>query len=479
MDWQDIPHFLALARGGTLSAAARALRVNHATVSRRVAALEERLGAPLFERTPAGYVLTAAGRGVLARAEAMEAAAAAIPEAVGADGAVTGIVRVTLARVLADGFVACRLAPLLAAHPGLEVGLAAESRTLSLARREADIALRLARPRRGALLARRVAVLDYGFFATADWRDRLAGGEPPVFVAFDADSMAVPEAAWARQALSGARACAPLEQPGGAGGGGAWRGGHRAAARHRCPRGVRARRHRRPASSAAARAVDGHATRTRPPAARSRRRRFRGRAVSRIACGGPAGSRDGLPRADPGGQRFSVSGGPCNGSAPVLFARSRPGPPSSSGPGRRPLTAETGVRFPLGVPKRPGIFPPQQSAAASAAGKVVRPPESPRALRLLGWADQAPHDRGKASFGDPRARPVRRPSHGAASMRPSGRAMRDGARRGAASPATAPGRDSLRHAARHSGRAQGARAMMVAFTSFPFGAAGLASGRHG
>jgi DNA-binding transcriptional LysR family regulator len=70
-DWEDVRYFAALARHGSLSATARALTVNHATVARRLAALEEALGTKLFKRRPSGYELTTAGRSALEAADAV------------------------------------------------------------------------------------------------------------------------------------------------------------------------------------------------------------------------------------------------------------------------------------------------------------------------------------------------------------------------------------------------------------------------
>jgi DNA-binding transcriptional LysR family regulator len=78
LDWEDVRYFVALARHGTLSATARALRVNHATVARRIASLETLLGRPLFDRRAKGYVLTAEGKAVLDEANAMDEAALAV-----------------------------------------------------------------------------------------------------------------------------------------------------------------------------------------------------------------------------------------------------------------------------------------------------------------------------------------------------------------------------------------------------------------
>ena len=205
VDWEDVRFFTALARHGTLAATARTLKVTHATVARRLANFEAALGRPLFTRGADGFALNAAGAAALAEAAQMEMAACALADRREAPGKVAGSVRITLPRVLADGFLAERLVPLQAKHPDLDIELVATSKNLSLARREAEIALRLARPASGELLGRRVMTLDYGFFAAPEYAARLAGGEQPGFIAFDDGSEHVPEAAWAKRFLAGKR----------------------------------------------------------------------------------------------------------------------------------------------------------------------------------------------------------------------------------------------------------------------------------
>ncbi|CAN7529595.1 LysR family transcriptional regulator [Rhizobium sp. LjRoot30] len=205
LDWEDVRYFVALVRHGTLSATARALRVNHATVSRRLASLEGVFAQPLFERRQEGFVLNEAGRAVLAETIVMEEAASAAFRRLEAGMATAGLVRITVVRSLADGFISERLGRLLDEHPQLEIELLADSRNLSLARREADLALRLGQPAKGDLLTRRVATLAYGFYASASYAARVTAGETPVFIGFDAESDAVPEAAWLKRKFSGRR----------------------------------------------------------------------------------------------------------------------------------------------------------------------------------------------------------------------------------------------------------------------------------
>src|SRR5436309_8694297 len=102
LDWEDIRYFVALARYGTLSATARGLRVNHATVARRVASLETRLGRPLFNRGADGYALTAQGKAVLEEARRMDDAALSVLSRLDAATELSGMVRLTAGRVLAE-----------------------------------------------------------------------------------------------------------------------------------------------------------------------------------------------------------------------------------------------------------------------------------------------------------------------------------------------------------------------------------------
>src|SRR3954468_489392 len=201
LDWEDVRCFAALARHGTLAATARTLKVTHATVARRLSNLESTLGHPLFARHRAGFRLNAAGAAALGEAAQMELAAGALHAARqdAAQSGIAGEVRITVARVFADGFLAERLGPLTQRHPGLELEIVATSRNLSLARRGAEIALRLARPAAGALVARRIATLEYGFYASPDYKQRIDCGESPVFIAFDDAGATVPEAAWAQE----------------------------------------------------------------------------------------------------------------------------------------------------------------------------------------------------------------------------------------------------------------------------------------
>ncbi|GAN81852.1 transcriptional regulator, LysR family [Acidocella aminolytica 101 = DSM 11237] len=168
VDWDDLRSFLAIAREGTLSAAARRLGVQQSTMGRRLAALEAKAGVRLLERTPHGFRLTSAGEAARTEVERMEDAAQAAERAVsGRDARLEGIVRLTTVSDFASGILMQALADLAQRYPGILVELITDDRTLSLAAREADLAIRLARPKGQLLLGRRIGEVSFGIYASA------------------------------------------------------------------------------------------------------------------------------------------------------------------------------------------------------------------------------------------------------------------------------------------------------------------------
>jgi DNA-binding transcriptional LysR family regulator len=145
--WDDVRVFLAVYRAGSLGQAALRLAMDTSTVSRRLSAFEEGLAVRLFDRARDGIAATSAAKGLLAAAEAMEAAHARLArEASDVDAVVQGVVRLSLPPGLADAYVAPALPRLLREHPQLRIELDASARVLDLARHEADLALRSIRP---------------------------------------------------------------------------------------------------------------------------------------------------------------------------------------------------------------------------------------------------------------------------------------------------------------------------------------------
>ncbi|MGZ8282152.1 MAG: LysR family transcriptional regulator [Allosphingosinicella sp.] len=158
LDWSDLRYFLAVARTGSTLAAGRTLRVSQTTAARRVAALEEEIGLALFDRRQAGYALTPAGAALLAKAEAVEAAAGAFADAAAAEARDTGgVVRFTVDEIYAVTILAPILRDLIEAHPEIRIELDETAEAIDLAAGTADVALRIAhRPKGSGLVGRRI-----------------------------------------------------------------------------------------------------------------------------------------------------------------------------------------------------------------------------------------------------------------------------------------------------------------------------------
>lgn len=177
MDWDDLRVFLAVARAESLSGAGRVLKCDAATVGRRIARLEEGLGAKIFLKSPHGYALTDAGARLLPHAEAAEAATAAAEEALsGEAGQLTGQLRIGAPDGCANYLLPQVCAAICDAHPGLEIQLIALPRLFNLSKREADMAIAVSRPTAGRLTVQKLA--DYQLHLAAD-RDYLAA-HPPI-----------------------------------------------------------------------------------------------------------------------------------------------------------------------------------------------------------------------------------------------------------------------------------------------------------
>ncbi|MFO0547299.1 MAG: LysR family transcriptional regulator [Polyangiaceae bacterium] len=205
ISWDDLRFALEVARRGSHGGAGRALAVDPTTVGRRLTALEAALGARLFDRTPRGLEPTEAGRTLFARAERVEEEVlAAERELGGADTRVTGAVRITAGDGLTHYVLVPALPALRRAHPGLTVELRADTKTLDLSRREADVALRLVRPSEPALVGKKLAAMRFRLYASRAYIERR--GVPRSaedlaehdFVGFDASLDALHQVRWLR-----------------------------------------------------------------------------------------------------------------------------------------------------------------------------------------------------------------------------------------------------------------------------------------
>jgi DNA-binding transcriptional LysR family regulator len=173
LDWDDLRFFLAVARGGSLSAAARALGVAQPTVGRRIAAFEAQLGARLFVTTPGGTAMTRPAERLLQHAARMEGDALAVERtARGRDVGLAGRVTVTASEWLIDRVIGPLLGAFAERHPGLEIDLVGEARPLNLVRREADIAVRPARFEHQELVELAVGTVRFALYASAQYLAR-------------------------------------------------------------------------------------------------------------------------------------------------------------------------------------------------------------------------------------------------------------------------------------------------------------------
>jgi DNA-binding transcriptional LysR family regulator len=169
MEWSDVRIFLAVFRGGSFGAAARALGVSHPTVGRRIKALEDEAEQALFRRTSDGLVLTDAGDAVLALAESMENSALAMERRLaGNHDRLEGILRISSAEWFAGYVLAPVLAELTRRHPAVVPELIASYRLLDLSRREADVAFRIVPFSEPDIVQRRLMHIPYGLYGAAD-----------------------------------------------------------------------------------------------------------------------------------------------------------------------------------------------------------------------------------------------------------------------------------------------------------------------
>lgn len=177
LDWTDLRYVMAVDRARTFTAAARALGVNQSTVTRRIAALQAALGARLVERRGGEHVLTPLGERLRPMLATMEEQALALERAThGLDARPAGTVRLTTTEMLAARLVAPALGRFRDVAPDVDLEIDSTPRTLDLGRREADIALRIARPRQESLVARRIGSLGFALYAAPAYLARR--GEP-------------------------------------------------------------------------------------------------------------------------------------------------------------------------------------------------------------------------------------------------------------------------------------------------------------
>jgi|APAra7269096819_1048525.scaffolds.fasta_scaffold10488_2 DNA-binding transcriptional LysR family regulator len=198
-DWNDIPLILALARCGSMSAAARELGVDASTISRRVAAAEKELDLRLFLRDTTGYQLTAAGRTFVEYGHTVAGNVQAMLLASSRESqAAVGVVRISAIDFLFDFWLAEHVTALRAEHPGLELHLLADNSNVSFARGETDFALRLARPvEDAALVMRKLGELPMAVFGAPQYAGTdSANWCTQPWIGYDATLARLPETRW-------------------------------------------------------------------------------------------------------------------------------------------------------------------------------------------------------------------------------------------------------------------------------------------
>lgn len=206
MEWSDLRIFLAIARAGTLGAAARQLGQTQPTMGRRLRALETAIGHTLFQRTADGFVLTDEGSAVLEHAERIEEEALAFQRRLaGSDAQLEGLLRLSSS----DWFGTYMLAPVLAEfserHPKVCVELLSDARLYSLPRREADVAFRIKAFDEPEVISRRLLTMTYAVYARAGTVSTVSkGGAGLRVITMDTAFAEMPDALWLRRILPAA-----------------------------------------------------------------------------------------------------------------------------------------------------------------------------------------------------------------------------------------------------------------------------------
>ena len=175
-DWDDLKVFLAVARSESLSGAGKALRLDPATVGRRISKLEDAMAARLFARSPQGYALTEEGGRLLSHAVRVEQAVAEAMEEVKGEGGLTGQVRIGAPDGAANYLLPQVVARICDDNPGLEVQIVALPRVFNLSKREADMAIAVSRPEAGRLTVQKIADYRLSLAAAQVYLDR----HPPI-----------------------------------------------------------------------------------------------------------------------------------------------------------------------------------------------------------------------------------------------------------------------------------------------------------
>lgn len=210
LEWSDLRIFLAIAREGSLGGAGRRLGQSQPTMGRRLRALELAVGTTLFQRSSAGLSLTDEGELMLRHAEVMEAEALALTrEMTGRGGALEGVLRLTCSDWFGRILVAPVIAEFTRLNPAVVVEMLTDARIYSLARREADLVIRIAEFDEPEVVARRLTTVRYGVYAkTGTWQPVAGDGAGCPLIVMDTAFGTMPDVAWLTRTLPNARIAA-------------------------------------------------------------------------------------------------------------------------------------------------------------------------------------------------------------------------------------------------------------------------------
>jgi DNA-binding transcriptional LysR family regulator len=207
-DWNDLVFFLELARQGRLMPAARRLKVDHTTVSRRISELEKDLAVKLFERKPDGFVLTEDGYRLLAVAEKMEVLGLSVMETIKAvPSEPTGKVRVATMEGIAAYYLTEKFIEFNVLHPQILIELVTERHLINLTKREADVSVSFVPPVGPRLDVRKAGTFKLGLFGSVPYLTRrgtpISVGELPThdFIDYVVDLVAIPKVHWLLEVL--------------------------------------------------------------------------------------------------------------------------------------------------------------------------------------------------------------------------------------------------------------------------------------
>lgn len=206
IDWDDLRLFLEIARAGTLTAAANRLKLSQPTAGRRLRALEDAVGAALFQRTSGGFRLTDEGEAMFLHAEQMADEAVALErKLVGGARGLEGVLRLSASDWVSSRILSPPLAAFAAAHPGLTVEIVADARLMDLERREADVAVRFVPFSGQDIVQRKFLRIRYGLYAARSYLERCGDpiasgdGDGHQLVTMDSAFDSLPDVTWLRQ----------------------------------------------------------------------------------------------------------------------------------------------------------------------------------------------------------------------------------------------------------------------------------------